>query len=306
MAVLSLDKVAKVATIPLVKPKTREIDELSTKPFGCEGEEIAKQFEGAKHHLETWLKLESIAESVRVIHPDVFRQRDENGLPVFLPFNLDGHGLTSIVAGDGYTKFEGGFGSRLEEYYNDVPLTMRKIGQARYKKDHPPISRLYKCLFAVGMVLSVALAMAGFFWGHSGLYIAGAILFVISVFAEALGISAQAESERVYKAEHEKLKCSVSAKFQGVIPEEQRKLIREYGLKKYFDRIFLLTECQCDVQYKVIPAPIRIDPLIIGIRNKDDRFFLVSQFDLQPLEQNVADEALFLNSGIDWDKLLQS
>lgn len=76
----------------------------------------------------------------------------------------------------------------------------------------------------------------------------------------------------------------LSAKFTGIIPDEQKKLIRE--AQPDFDAIMIVTYAPKWDLHEV--APIGGDPLIIGRKGKC--FWLIDIFDLHPMERAVLTE----------------
>jgi hypothetical protein len=333
----SLDKVTDVAARPLTAPPGVEFRDVVDRPFGCEGADAVSHYEGViSEHIKTWEALQPIVEGVQVLHPGVFDTRDENGLPVFCPFALEGAGIESIIVpSHGNIKFSAGFVG-LESHYSDIRTLIRRLGTERYDGEHTnPIKETIKetiskidrewgylklrpfvlaaCISTILAACGIALpvfGIAGTLW----MYIVGALSFVVAIGCACVAVISQRQivdtrwnrilrllSDATHRPE---LDCSVSWAFQGGVPTAVRGMIRDYLDKGYFDRIVLLAEVPCQVEYSIVPQPIRVDPLIVGFRKGDDRAFLLGKFDLTSREATAADEAEFFASGIKWDEMV--
>ena len=98
----------------------------------------------------------------------------------------------------------------------------------------------------------------------------------------------------VEKAFKEKLKgnfgsttLNMKCKFNGVIPDESRKIIQDE--QKNFDEIIIVAEAaKWEFFQKSIPLPYTPDPLVIGIIGNYS--FLIHQFNTTTLEKYIAKE----------------
>lgn len=80
-----------------------------------------------------------------------------------------------------------------------------------------------------------------------------------------------------------------STRFSGLIPEDVRKEIRSVNSKVMFDNVLLIAEASSwTMESKTVKFPPNPDPMVVGL--KDNVFYLISVFDLTPMETYITKE----------------
>jgi hypothetical protein len=83
-----------------------------------------------------------------------------------------------------------------------------------------------------------------------------------------------------------KVKSSITAQFQGMIPEATRE--KMLAARKEFNKVYIMSEVKYKISDEETPIPVRnpIDPLILGYAG-NGQLWLIDQFDVTPLEEAV-------------------
>jgi hypothetical protein len=278
MTISTLDLVddVKAYITPFTPPEDLIVDEAAEEPFPCEDEANVRSFGDAQLYSNTWQALKDLAGRIAVIDPNIFRQRNENGLPIFVPLSLDNDGEISIQACYHCDNFFSEDFGNLKHFYEDVPETIMKLGAEKLRSDYyNGLREKVMAPLIIGSISATTFGVLGLIWSSSTWFTSGAIIFFfVAAFSYAsigtLGIDLYTVRDRTDKFH---MLYSITWRFVGTISQDQRKLIRRCQNERRFDKIFLLMGCIYEIGFNPKLSPR--GPLVIGVREGDDRYFLL-------------------------------